>query len=517
MTTTGTNESAGPRRSIAPPEVAARSSVVGGASITIAWRLIDRLISLVSTPILARLLTPEDFGLVAMASVAAGLVGVFLELGVNAALIQQRNPTPEHFDAAFTLRLIQAGTAGVFIFALSWPAAAYFDDPRLVGVIQVVAATSVVGGFENIGIVLLQKHFEFRRELRYFLARRLISFAVTISLAFALRTYWALVLGTLIGQIVSVTLSYVVQPFRPRVGLARVRDILSFSQWVVVRGIGHYISSSLPSLLLGRHASAAAVGIYRGGSELSSLAAGEVLAPLARVLYPALVEARESVEAFRRAVSLALGIQFMFAMPACVGIALVADEAVAVLLGPKWNEAAPVLRLLALGNAFVVFHHTGGYALMAMGKIKVQAIMTWVDAALFAALALALLAQFKPEAVAEIRLIVTTMIVWSYAALLSQSPLRIPWSAILRSFARPLAACGVMALALVALDFTVAAAPVYMLALKIGVGTFAYTIVVLVLWRIAGRPAGAEQYLIDKLFGVIAHRRYGPSKDQTAG
>lgn len=492
------------RRSIGPSEDAVRSSIAGSASITILWRLLDRMLSLVSTPVLARLLTPEDFGLVAMASLAAGLVAVFLEFGVNSALIQQRNATAEHYDAAFTLRLIQTLSVGALVFAISWPASSYFDDERLVNVIQVVALTTAIAGFENIGLVLLQKHFEFRQEFKFFLLRRLLTLVITVSLALAMRNYWAMVVGALAAQITSVALSYALHPFRPRLSAARIGDILSFSQWVIVRGIGNYLSGALPSLFLGRKAGPADLGVYRAGAELSSLAAAEILAPLARVLYPALVEARATERSFRQAVTLALSVQFLLTMPASVGIALVSHEVVAVLLGPQWTAAANVLQVLALSGVFIVFHHTGGYALMAAGKVKIQAIMTWVEAAILAALAVALIDTFTPLRVAEVRLVASTAISWLFAYLLTRTPVGITWSQLASSLARPSLACIAMTLVLVSPIPWPHVAPIQALLMKVAVGVATYSTCIVTAWALSGRPEGAERYLLTKLFAAHA-------------
>ncbi len=462
----------------------------------VGWRLLDRLISLVSTPILARLLAPEDFGLVAMAMLAAGIVTVLLDLGVGTALIQLRAPTTEHYDSAWTLQMIQAAVMGLAVFAVSWPAATYFAEPRLVAVAQLVALSVAISGTQNIGLVLLQKNFEFKREVRFFLVRRLLSFAITIGLAFWLKNYWAVVIGAVATQFISVTLSFRMHPFRPRLSLAKLRELLSFSQWMIVRSAGAYLSASLPSLLLGRLSGAVNLGIYRVSGELATLSSVEILAPLARVLYPALVEARDSGPGFRRAVSLALSVQFLITLPVCVGLAFVSNEVVAVFLGPKWTSAGPVLMLLALAGVFVVFHHTGGYALLAIGKIKVQAILTWIEAGLFASLAAVLLVAPTPEAFAFVRLTSSTVMAWLFAFLLSREPIGVPWRALLGSFARPMGACAAMAACLSMFAPYAPTGTALALLAKVAIGAAVYPASLALIWRAAGKPQGGETYLL---------------------
>ena len=139
-----------------------------GALISVGIRWADRLVGIVSTIILARLLVPEDFGIIAMASLLIGLIEVLLDMGVNFTLVQNKHATQDDFDAAWTLRLIQTCLASVVVFLAAYPAAEYFRDPRVAGVVQVLSVWVLLGGFENIGIVNFQKKMEFGQEFRFF-------------------------------------------------------------------------------------------------------------------------------------------------------------------------------------------------------------------------------------------------------------------------------------------------------------------------------------------------------------
>ena len=128
------------------------SSVVSGAFLTIAMRWTDRLIGFISTLILARLLAPEDFGIIAMASLVISLTDVLFDLGVNIALIQNKSPTQDHYDTAWTLRLLQSILATAIVASVAPWAADYFKEPRITLVIQVLSLSFLLSAFENIGI-----------------------------------------------------------------------------------------------------------------------------------------------------------------------------------------------------------------------------------------------------------------------------------------------------------------------------------------------------------------------------
>ena len=184
-----------------------------GALLVVGMRWSDRLIGVISTLILVRLLVPADFGIVAMASIVVGLVDTLLDLGVGSALIQNRHAGRDEFDTAWTLRLAQSALAAIVLWFIAPYAAESFRDPRVLDVLRLMALTVLLGGFENIGIVSFQKNMEFGRDFRFFFLRRLSGFSATIVLAFLLHSYWAMVIGALVGRLAGVGLSFVLHDF----------------------------------------------------------------------------------------------------------------------------------------------------------------------------------------------------------------------------------------------------------------------------------------------------------------
>lgn len=488
---------------------AATDSVAAGASLSVAWRWTDRLLSLVSMPILARVLTPEDFGLVAMAMIVVGLIDVLLDLGVNIALVQNRDATVEHFDTAWTLRLAQGLIVGVLVAGASWPASTYFGDPRLVAVMQVVALTSALSGLENIGVVMLQRNFEFAREFRFFLWRRAFSFVVTIGLALALGSYWALVLGALGGRIGSIALSYLVHDFRPRISLVRLREILSISQWLLLRGIGAYVLTKIDQIVLGRAAGTSQVGAYSVGAELAAMPATELLAPLSRVLFPTFVAAQTERVALARALRLGLSVQALVAIPAGIGLALVADDAVHVVLGSQWKAAIPVVELLALTSVLSPLGYTSNYALLAEGRVKLLTAFILIQIGLFAAICASGLRELDATGVAFARLAASALMTLLVAFVWLRPPLPLDWRGVLACVWRPVLASAVMVGAVTASGLIGFAGPYTALAGKILTGSITYAITLYALWLHSGQPDDGESYLLGKIGPAAIRVRAG--------
>ena len=362
-------------------------SVAESALITVAMRWTDRSIAFVSTLILARLLVPEDFGVIAMASLVIGLADVFFELGVNVALIQNKTPSQEHYDTAWTLRIIQTTLAAIVVIIAAPLAATYFNDPRVTLVVQVLAVSLMLSGLENIGVVTFQKEMQFGKEFQFLFCKRIVGFIVTIAAAWFIRSYWALVIGALAGRTFGVALSFAMHPMRPRLGLKKFREIFSVSQWMLVRSIGGYFQLKLHLAIVGARESASVLGAYSLASEISALPSSELLAPINRVLFPAFVRVKHDLAELKRVVLLAQGVQTMIAMPAAIGLILVSSEAVLLLLGEKWMGAVPFVEIFALISFMSSIATSGAYVLITLGKIRLMAISSWVQVGLFATLA----------------------------------------------------------------------------------------------------------------------------------
>ena len=461
-------------------------------------RWTDRSIAFVSTLILARLLVPEDFGVIAMASLVIGLADVFFELGVNVALIQNRTPSQEHYDTAWTLRIIQTTLAAIVVVIAAPLAATYFNDPRVTLVVQVLAVSLMLSGLENIGVVTFQKEMQFGKEFQFLFCKRIVGFIVTIAAAWFIRSYWALVIGALTGRTFGVALSFVMHPMRPRLGLEKFREIFSVSQWVLVRSIGGYFQLKLHYAIVGARESASVLGAYSLASEISALPSSELLAPINRVLFPAFVRVKHDFAELKRLVLLAQGVQTMIAMPAAMGLILVANEAVLLLLGEKWMAAVPFVEIFALISFMSSIATSGWYVLLTLGKIRLIAISAWVQVGLFATLALVVFPEADAFGIANLYLAVITLGLIALVTLLLRELKGLRFREIVASISRPLIAVSIMALCVIFVARASGLDGWWLLTAKILVGAAAYSMSILALWLISGRRSGAESYLLEK-------------------
>ncbi|WP_321391020.1 lipopolysaccharide biosynthesis protein [uncultured Desulfuromusa sp.] len=476
-----------------------QTSIFKGAILTVTLRWTDRLIGFVSTLILARLLLPDDFGVVAMASMVILLADVFLNLGVNVALIQNHNATQDHYNTAWTLRLSQTILSCLIVSLFAPFAGQYFDDLRVVPVIQLISIHLVLNGMENIGVINFQKQMLFAHDFRFRLSKRLFGFVVTIVAAYFLRNYWALVIGTLAGSGLGVILSYLMHPMRPKFSFVKIKEIFSVSQWMLVNSIGQYFNNNAHKILVGRTNSTSVMGGYSLSDEIALMPTGELLSPINRVLFPAFSAVKTNLIELKKMYLLAQGVQTLIAIPASVGLMLVAHEAVYVLLGENWLFAVPFLKILVLANIFQAIITSGHYMIITLGYFRYAAMVTWFQVFIFIVLFITSNTSAAYE-IATIRilsiLIGFSLLIWLVMRVLPDLKLY----EIIRTVIRPIIASLIMFFVVTGLNDYLTFNLEIVLFLKIFIGALVYFFSVLSFWILSGKPDGSEKYILKKVF-----------------
>lgn len=491
-----------------PVNPLAMKSILRGSFFTVAMRWSDRLIGLVSTLVLARLLVPADFGVIAMASLVIALADVFFDLGVYVTLIQNRAPTQEHFNTAWTLGLLQSAVAAVVLFVAAPYAAVYFREPRVEDVIKVLGVSLLLSAFENIGVVTFQKEMRFGQDFVFMFSKRLSGFVVTVVAAWLLQSYWALVIGTVVGRLMGVACSYWMHPMRPRLSLARLGDIMGVSQWLLARTAGGYLESQLHRIVVGRRDDATVMGAYAMAGDISSMPSTELLMPINRVLFPAFVKVKDDLQELKRVFLLAQGVQILVAIPASAGLAMVAPEVITLMLGEKWLLAVPFMQIFAVAYLASAMLSSASYLMITLDHVKALALFSWVQVGMFAMAAIWIFPAARALEIAWLRLAVSVasdaVFIWLLLRLFP--PLKLLDLA--RGAVRPLLGVVAMVVGLHLFGQSGAAlAPWTALVAKTLVGALVYTLVVLGLWWAGGRPPGAETFILDNLRKALGQRR----------
>jgi lipopolysaccharide exporter len=482
------------------------SALTRGSIWMIVARWATRLIGLVSTVILARLLAPSDFGVIAMALIAAGLLETISYAGVDLALMREGNNSRDHYNTAWTIQIIQAAFIAALLIGIAPLAAAYFSEPRAIAIIQLLALKSLIDGTQNIGIVAFRKEFDFAKEFRFMVYTKLLNFVIVVGLAFALRNYWALAIGSTTASAIGVGLSYAMHPYRPRWCLTKVKEIWSFSQWLMISRVGAFLNRRADEFVIGGMVGANVMGGYHVASELATMPSNELVMPMRRALFPALASLPINSPLFGAAVQST----FATVAAACLGVSFgllsAAPEVVTLILGQKWVEVIPLVQWLALFGGFSALVLVLEVPLWVSGRTNSSALQTWVELAILVPLVYMAARRFGVEGAAITRAAVATAMIPVMMVLTARAGY-ISSRQLLAALWRPLASGLAMAAVLFLLPFGALGSVALALVAKIVLGALVYLLSMVVLWIAAGRPDGVETMVKTHVLSMIARRR----------
>ena len=484
-----------------------KRAIVKGAVWMLLLRTAERSLGLVSILVLARLLVPADFGLVAMAMSVIAFVELGNSFGFELALIQREHPTRQHYDTAWTLQIIFGATCALLTAVLAYPTSWFYGDARLPLVMVVLAGGWLIQSFENIGVVDFRRQMNFSREFAFLGTKRVVGFTVTMSLALLFQTYWALVAGMVAGRVIGVGLSYALQPYRPRWSLAARADLFSFSSWIFVVNLLAFASHRSSHFIVGRLHGSMALGLYTVGSEIAFLPATDLIAPINRAVFPGYARSTGNPEALRQNFLDVMGLLAILALPASFGVAAVAEPLVNTMLGEKWSEAVILVQILAITGAIHAATSNHYSAWLALGRTGVVAFVGAVHVALLFPLMLVFSQVLGVVGIAYAELSATVGSIIVECMLLSRV-LRLPMRSYLAGLWRPVVAATFMVFVVTVVRHELSGGSptgsLMQLAVAVPIGLAVYTSTLLLLWMVVGRPRGAEALIIERGVGSMA-------------
>ncbi len=475
--------------------------MAGSTAWVVAWRFSTRLLGFASTLVLVRLLAPTDFGLVMLATTFSGMVEALSAVGIQEAVVREKAPDRAVYDTAFTMNAVRCLASGLLIGVAAGPVARFFAEPRLVGVLLALALITAAGAVENIRVVDFRRGFAFHREFQLQLMSRLAAVAACIAVAAIWHSYWALVVGVTTNRLLQLVLGYVLRPYLPRPCLRAWRGIIGFSAWTWLSSLVVLVRERSHSFVLGRVLGMTQLGLFSAGAELASLPSTELVNPLCRVLFPGFVAARHAGGSLKDLYFQALSVTTLITMPAGVGIAVVAAPVVELFFGPRWSGAIPVVAILAVAGTVNVAASISSTLFTAAGRLSSNFRIIVVTAAVRVVLLLALVPRFGlvGGAAAILAAIVLEEVLFLAAA---ARDLGFPLLELPRRLWRSVAATAVMAAVLLLTDLGWPVLPVLpgnpagRLLVAVPLGVIVYVAALAAAWLVAGRPEGAETYVL---------------------
>ncbi len=324
------------------------SRAMKGAGWLVLSRFVGRLIDFVTLIILARILTPADFGLTALAASLIIIVEMVLEVPILQALLRRQSYDKSHLDTGFTISLLRSLAVALVILAIAWPFARAYGDMRLVPVLAALAVGPIARGLASPAMVVFAKNISFLQTFIVELSGKIFAFAFAIMIVLNGGGYWAIVANSVLAAVAGMVVSYILAPYSPRLTLSRFSDFAAFAGWFSSAQIVAALNWQFDRILLGRFLDKGVFGQYVLASDLAIFPTQSVIGPAMQSVMAAFSSINAEAERMRRAFLKAARFVMMVSAPVCVGIAVSADLIVDLLLGPHWHQAAGLLGWLAL-------------------------------------------------------------------------------------------------------------------------------------------------------------------------
>ena len=325
---------------------------------------LGKIIVLITTAILARLLAKSDFGLVAVAVVAINYLSVLKDLGLGVALIQRKGDVQEAANTVFTINLFLGLALTAIVIPLAPFVAAYFHDPQVTPVLRWMGASFIVNALGSVHTNWLVRDLDYRRKLVPELGGALTKGVISIGMAYLGYGVWSLVFGQIAGALASLILVWIILPWRPRFVIDRniAGSLMKFGASVTLIDIITQITDNIDYVIVGRFFGLVPLSIYTLAYRLPEMLLIGNLWVMGGVVFPAFSSIQDRPDDLRRGFLASVRVVELFAVPICLGLLIAADPIVRVVFGDQWLEAIPVLRVLAIyAWVYSLGYHVGGF------------------------------------------------------------------------------------------------------------------------------------------------------------
>jgi teichuronic acid exporter len=338
------------------------------------WKLMERGgtqgIQFIVQIVLARLLLPEDYGIIALVLVFIAIANVFVQSGLNTSLIQKKEADEIDFSSVFYVSLLIAGLFYIILFLTVPFIAEFYNKQQLIPVLRVLAVTLFFGAFNSIQNAIIARNMQFKKLFFSSTGAILISGIVGIYMACAGYGVWALVGQQIINQLsISLILWFTVK-WRPRLIFShrRVKELFSFGWKLLVSSLIYTIYIDLRSLVIGKMFEAEILGLYNRGQQFPAVLVSNIDGSIQSVMFPVLASQQDSRPRVKDMMRRAIVTSSFVTFPMMVGLAVTAEPLVKLLLTDKWLPCVPFLQIFCASHALMPIHTANLQAINALGR-----------------------------------------------------------------------------------------------------------------------------------------------------
>ena len=473
------------RRLLAPGEDLTERAVTSGVWVALT-NVVDRVLQLAMVLLVARLIGPGSYGVMALALVVMSALTQLSRLGIDAALIQrEERDVDAYLDTAWMMQNARGLVVAAVLFASAPVLAGFFDESQLTPVLRVLALSPLLSGLQNPGLLYLKKDLRFDKQFVYTIAGTVLYVAVALAVALVTRSVWALVFGLVASDFARLVVSYLIVDYRPRprFDVDHARELFGYGKWIFASGVVLFLIMEGDDAFVGWYLGTAVVGLYQLAYRVSNAPATEVTQTISSVVFPTYAKMQGDDRQLRDGFFKTVQLTTFVSVPVAVGVAAVAPTFVDTFLTEQWDAMVPMIQLLAAWGLLRSLGATTGPLFQAIGKPDVPTKIQFGKLVIIAAFIYPATARYG--AVGTGLVIVGNSLLFSepVATYLATRAVDGSYVRLLRLVAYPVLASAFMGLAVVAVHRAGVAAGVVEFVLLVLVGVAVYAALALALER----------------------------------
>jgi lipopolysaccharide exporter len=346
------------------------NKVFKGVAFLFSGKMINRSFGLVSTLILARVLVPEDFGLIAIANMVIGFVVHSMDAGSGQYLIQKNVVEDSDINTSWTINIILKFVIFLLLLIATPFVAEYYSDDRLKLVIPILASMIFAQMFANPYMAILRRNQEYSIPFKMGMITKFCSVTITITIALIFQSYWALIMGHLVSNAVGTLCSYLFLSYRPKFSLVGAKQQWGFSKWMLGKGMLGYTRAQLDTFMVSSFYSPSVLGGFHITKYVSSMPGSEGISPALEPLLATFSRSINDKESIRHQVSLVLIVVFALVVPLSCFLFVFSEPVVLLLLGKKWIDFAPIFGILTFLTIPAAIGKVATQVITSSGKVK---------------------------------------------------------------------------------------------------------------------------------------------------
>ena len=351
-----------------------KDQAILGVEWTAGARIASQILQFIISVILARLLTPRDFGLIGMILVFSGFAGLFSEMGFGAALIQRKVVEERHLSSIFWLNIV-VGLILTCIFLIAAPfIARFYNEPRLKILTMLLSLNFCLGSLKMVPSSILSRSMDFRKLAVIETTTMLIAGGLAITLALIGFGVWSLAWQMIITTIIGVILFWFMTDWRPRFQFDKnaIKELLGFSGNLLGFNVLNYCARNIDYLLVGKFIGSSGLGIYSRAYGLMMMPIRQISVTMGRVMFPSLSKCQDDKVRAKRIYLKTISAIALISFPMMMGLFSLADSFILALFGTKWKAVVPLLQVFALLGLVQSIATTVGWIYNSQGRTDQQ-------------------------------------------------------------------------------------------------------------------------------------------------